>query len=233
MVKAFWLVALRILFQLLGSLFVHQRLLLVMCRFHLSSPITTFIMMVLSLSPLLISPLLISPLLISPLLISPLLISDTSCSSDPPYFVVTTYLPAILCSCPSPSSSPSLPSLFLHSSPSLYVPPCPSPFLPSLPIPPSIHDPNVLTISSSLQDIWYLEDLNAAVELDLSETEFRPGLICDNTFVLCEGSYDNNIFHVTGISLPPPEETTLSRSAIRTVRCLYSYWYDCYYNDWL
>ncbi|XP_067942083.1 DNA polymerase epsilon subunit 2-like [Watersipora subatra] len=59
---------------------------------------------------------------------------------------------------------------------------------------------------------WYLEDFNAEVELDLSKAEFRPGLICDNTFVLCEGHYDNQILKVMGISLPPPETASLTRA---------------------
>lgn len=53
--------------------------------------------------------------------------------------------------------------------------------------------------------------MNSAIQLDLTQAEFRPGLICDNTFVLCEGNYDNEVLRVTGISLPPPEETTITR----------------------
>ena len=58
---------------------------------------------------------------------------------------------------------------------------------------------------------FYLEDPTGAVELDLSETIFQSGLFAENCFILAEGSYADQIFSVSAIGLPPPEEARISK----------------------
>ncbi|VDN21264.1 unnamed protein product [Dibothriocephalus latus] len=58
---------------------------------------------------------------------------------------------------------------------------------------------------------WYLEDPTHLVKLDLSAATFHQGLFPEGTIVLAEGSYDDEVFKVTGIGLPPVEEPHLTR----------------------
>ncbi|KAF6029223.1 POLE2 [Bugula neritina] len=59
---------------------------------------------------------------------------------------------------------------------------------------------------------WYIEDFNGAVRLDLSKVEYGPGLICDGTFVLCDGSYEQDVLYANVISLPPSETASVTRA---------------------
>nr|XP_039249341.1 DNA polymerase epsilon subunit 2-like [Styela clava] len=83
----------------------------------------------------------------------------------------------------------------------------------------------LLGCSSKLKDIialgmlsqlkerkYFLEDLTGAVELDLSQAKFHSGLFTENCFVLAEGWYEDNIFHVTAFGFPPPELAKTTRA---------------------
>jgi len=59
---------------------------------------------------------------------------------------------------------------------------------------------------------FYLEDPTGSVQMDLSATKFHTGLFTENCFVLAEGSYDDGIFYVNAIGLPPPEESSVTRT---------------------
>jgi len=61
------------------------------------------------------------------------------------------------------------------------------------------------------EGVWYLEDANSTVKLDLTRAEVLGGLICDGCFVLVEGEMSDGVFRVDSIGLPPPEprETTI------------------------
>ncbi|XP_064621990.1 DNA polymerase epsilon subunit 2-like [Lineus longissimus] len=57
---------------------------------------------------------------------------------------------------------------------------------------------------------WYLEDTTGCVQLDL--TNFHNGLFTENCFVLAEGWYEDQIFHVNAFGFPPPEPAKTTRS---------------------
>jgi DNA polymerase epsilon subunit 2 len=59
---------------------------------------------------------------------------------------------------------------------------------------------------------YYLEDPTGSVELDLSGTTFQNGLFAENCFVLAEGYWEDQIFYVTAMGLPPPEDAETSRN---------------------
>lgn len=66
-------------------------------------------------------------------------------------------------------------------------------------------------ITQMVEGKYHLEDATGSVELDLSETTFHTGLYTENCFVLAEGSYEDKVFHITAIGLPPPEPAHMSR----------------------
>ncbi|KAK3092347.1 hypothetical protein FSP39_001653 [Pinctada imbricata] len=59
---------------------------------------------------------------------------------------------------------------------------------------------------------WYLEDPTGAVQLDLTEANFHTGLFTENCFVLAEGWYEDEVFHVNAFGFPPPEPARTTRS---------------------
>lgn len=59
---------------------------------------------------------------------------------------------------------------------------------------------------------FYLEDLSGSVELDLSQCRYHSGLFVETCVVLAEGHYEDLVFHVSGIGLPPVESATDTRS---------------------
>jgi len=59
---------------------------------------------------------------------------------------------------------------------------------------------------------YYLEDPSGVVQLDLSQTKFHTGLYTENCFVLAEGYYDDNIFHVLALGFPPAETSDTTRA---------------------
>ncbi|CAL8105535.1 unnamed protein product [Calicophoron daubneyi] len=72
----------------------------------------------------------------------------------------------------------------------------------------------VLGMLSQLREgDWHLEDPTGIVRLDLQETVFHEGLFPEGCIVLVEGSYEDNILHVTGMGLPPCEQSDDSRRA--------------------
>lgn len=64
----------------------------------------------------------------------------------------------------------------------------------------------VLGMLSQLQEgKFYLEDLDGKVRIDLSQTEFTMGLFTEQTVVISEGTYKDQLFHASSIGFPPPE----------------------------
>ena len=57
-----------------------------------------------------------------------------------------------------------------------------------------------------------LEDPSGVVKVDLSETKFHTGLYTENCFVLAEGWYDDNVFHVMALGFPPAETSATTRA---------------------
>lgn len=58
----------------------------------------------------------------------------------------------------------------------------------------------------------HLEDPTGVVEMDLRETKFQSGLFTENTFVLAEGWYEDEVFHVTALGFPPLEPAQNTKS---------------------
>ena len=59
---------------------------------------------------------------------------------------------------------------------------------------------------------WFIEDPTGAVQLDLSRANFHTGLFTENCFVLAEGWYEDEIFHVNAFGFPPPEAAATTRN---------------------
>ncbi|XP_025103951.1 DNA polymerase epsilon subunit 2-like isoform X1 [Pomacea canaliculata] len=59
---------------------------------------------------------------------------------------------------------------------------------------------------------WFLEDPTGTIQLDLSQASFHNGLFTDNSFVLAEGWYEDNIFHVEAFGFPPAEPASTTRA---------------------
>ena len=59
---------------------------------------------------------------------------------------------------------------------------------------------------------YYLEDPTGYVELDISNCVYHVGMFVENCIVLAEGIYDDKVFHVDAIGLPPLESASESRS---------------------
>lgn len=64
---------------------------------------------------------------------------------------------------------------------------------------------------------FYLEDPTGAVELDMSKSKFHTGLYTESCFVLAEGTYDDDIFHVTAMGFPPAEPSKITRNQFGSV----------------
>jgi DNA polymerase epsilon subunit 2 len=59
---------------------------------------------------------------------------------------------------------------------------------------------------------YHLEDPTGVVKLDLSQAKFHHGLFCENCFVLAEGWYEDEIFHVLAMGFPPAEAAATTRA---------------------
>ena len=59
---------------------------------------------------------------------------------------------------------------------------------------------------------YYLEDPTGVVELDLKPTSFHTGLYTENCFVLAEGTYEDEVFHVKALGFPPAEPAQVTRN---------------------
>lgn len=60
-------------------------------------------------------------------------------------------------------------------------------------------------LSQMKEGKFHLEDTTGAVELDLSQCVFQTGMFVESSIVLAEGIYNDGVFHVGGIGLPPIE----------------------------
>lgn len=74
----------------------------------------------------------------------------------------------------------------------------------------------VMGVISQLEDgHFYLEDLTAAVEINLSDAKIKTGFVSENTIVLAEGEMlVDGIFKVKTCGFPPLEDRDKSISAI-------------------
>nr|XP_022334080.1 DNA polymerase epsilon subunit 2-like [Crassostrea virginica] len=59
---------------------------------------------------------------------------------------------------------------------------------------------------------WYVEDPTGAVQVDLTDANFHTGLFTENCFVLAEGWYEDEVFHVNAFGFPPPEPAKVTRA---------------------
>ncbi|KAI0987922.1 hypothetical protein GJ496_001174 [Pomphorhynchus laevis] len=59
---------------------------------------------------------------------------------------------------------------------------------------------------------YVLEDDTGIVNSDLKSARFHDGYICENSMVLAEGYFDNLVFVVSAIGMPPIEPANASRS---------------------
>ena len=58
---------------------------------------------------------------------------------------------------------------------------------------------------------YHLEDPTGVVEVSLANSQFQIGLFVENSLVLAEGVFDENIFHATAVGFPPSEPSARSR----------------------
>jgi DNA polymerase epsilon subunit 2 len=61
---------------------------------------------------------------------------------------------------------------------------------------------------------FHLEDLNAHVPIDLSQTVTTPGLFTENCIVLAEGQLVDGVFVVQQLGFPPPQQRLDSLDAV-------------------
>ncbi|XP_054827711.1 DNA polymerase epsilon subunit 2 isoform X2 [Eublepharis macularius] len=59
---------------------------------------------------------------------------------------------------------------------------------------------------------FFLEDPTGVVQLDLSKAQFHSGLYTESCFVLTEGWYEDEIFHVNAFGFPPTESSATTRA---------------------
>ncbi|KAJ0264476.1 hypothetical protein HA466_0028280 [Hirschfeldia incana] len=65
----------------------------------------------------------------------------------------------------------------------------------------------VMGVISQLEDgHFYLEDLSASVEIDLTNAKITTGFFTENTIILAEGEMKNGIFQVVNCGFPPLED---------------------------
>ncbi|XP_019351633.2 DNA polymerase epsilon subunit 2 isoform X1 [Alligator mississippiensis] len=59
---------------------------------------------------------------------------------------------------------------------------------------------------------FFLEDPTGIVQLELSKAQFHSGLYTESCFVLAEGWYEDQVFHVNAFGFPPTEPSAITRS---------------------
>uniref|UniRef100_A0A8V0Z2U7 DNA polymerase epsilon subunit n=1 Tax=Gallus gallus TaxID=9031 RepID=A0A8V0Z2U7_CHICK len=59
---------------------------------------------------------------------------------------------------------------------------------------------------------YFLEDPTGVVQLDLSKAQFHSGLYTESCFVLAEGWYEDEVFHVNAFGFPPTEPSATTRA---------------------
>uniref|UniRef100_A0A8D0V047 DNA polymerase epsilon subunit 2 n=1 Tax=Sus scrofa TaxID=9823 RepID=A0A8D0V047_PIG len=65
---------------------------------------------------------------------------------------------------------------------------------------------------SKFQGKFFLEDPTGTVPLDLSKAQFHSGLYTESCFVLAEGWFEDQIFHVNAFGFPPTEPSSTTRA---------------------
>lgn len=58
---------------------------------------------------------------------------------------------------------------------------------------------------------WGLENIKSLLILTVVQN-FHTGLFTENCFVLAEGWYEDEVFHVNAFGFPPPEPAKVTRS---------------------
>ncbi|XP_036203039.1 DNA polymerase epsilon subunit 2 isoform X5 [Myotis myotis] len=71
---------------------------------------------------------------------------------------------------------------------------------------------------------FFLEDPTGTVQLDLSKAQFHSGLYTESCFVLAEGWFEDQVFHVNAFGFPPTEPSSTTRLFTCTSNLLYSVW---------
>ncbi|XP_075387203.1 DNA polymerase epsilon subunit 2 isoform X2 [Tenrec ecaudatus] len=59
---------------------------------------------------------------------------------------------------------------------------------------------------------FFLEDPTGTVQLDLSKAQFHNGLYTEACFVLAEGWFEDQVFHVNAFGFPPTEPSSTTRA---------------------
>ncbi|XP_065404850.1 DNA polymerase epsilon subunit 2 isoform X5 [Macaca fascicularis] len=59
---------------------------------------------------------------------------------------------------------------------------------------------------------FFLEDPTGTVQLDLSKAQFHSGLYTEACFVLAEGWFEDQVFHVNAFGFPPTEPSSTTRA---------------------
>lgn len=67
-------------------------------------------------------------------------------------------------------------------------------------------------LSKKKDGSFYLEDLDGKVKLDLNYCEISSGIYTEGMFVLIEGNFDGDVFHVSGLGHPPEESRVTTNS---------------------
>ncbi|XP_063500659.1 DNA polymerase epsilon subunit 2 isoform X2 [Symphalangus syndactylus] len=60
---------------------------------------------------------------------------------------------------------------------------------------------------------FFLEDPTGTVQLDLSKAQFHSGLYTEACFVLAEGWFEDQVFHVNAFGFPPTEPSSTTRAS--------------------
>eukprot|EP00074_Homo_sapiens_P076557 XP_011535144.1 DNA polymerase epsilon subunit 2 isoform X2 [Homo sapiens] len=76
-----------------------------------------------------------------------------------------------------------------------------------------IGDAIVLGMITQLKEgKFFLEDPTGTVQLDLSKAQFHSGLYTEACFVLAEGWFEDQVFHVNAFGFPPTEPSSTTRA---------------------
>ncbi|XP_025151597.1 DNA polymerase epsilon subunit 2 isoform X1 [Bubalus kerabau] len=59
---------------------------------------------------------------------------------------------------------------------------------------------------------FFLEDPTGTIQLDLSKAQFHSGLYTESCFVLAEGWFEDQVFHVNAFGFPPTEPSSTTRA---------------------
>ncbi|XP_022186032.1 DNA polymerase epsilon subunit 2 [Nilaparvata lugens] len=71
----------------------------------------------------------------------------------------------------------------------------------------------ILGMLTTMKDGRYqLEDPTGSIPINLTGVKYHTGFFTDNCFVLAEGNYKDEIFHVDSIGFPPTETAEMSRA---------------------